>query len=411
MARQADLLSVDEARQRILAQFAPGKAETVPLEDSLGRALAQPLTAPRDIPPFANSSMDGFALRSAATSCATREQPVVLEVVAHVPAGSRESISIADGCARIMTGAPLPPDADAVIPFEDVEDRGAEIAISRPVGPGSCVRPMGNDVHGGQTVLEPGVEITSRQVALIAALGYGEVSVRVKPRIAILATGDELVSPGEPLRMGQIYNSNTPMLAAAVREAGGEPLTIPTAADDPDAIAAALRSVSNVDLFLTSGGASVGDFDHMTRVIASLGSVSFWKVRLRPGKPLLFGTLGSAHIAGLPGNPTSAMVTFEQFVRPVIRTMLALPPLRPTVRAVLDERIDNRGGRETYFRVRLSKAADGFHARPAGPQDSAMIWPLAHADGLLVVPEDVPELVPGDTANVQIWRLPEDAVG
>jgi molybdopterin molybdotransferase len=196
------------------------------------------------------------------------------------------------------------------------------------------------------------------------------------------------------------------MLAAAVTEAGGSAVAIPSARDDEQTIAAAMRSVSNPDLLLTSGGASVGDHDHIKDVLRSAGQVEFWRVRMRPGKPLLFGTFEGTRVIGLPGNPTSAAVTFELFVRPVIRRMLGAVPFRPTVEAVVDEPIRHAGGRTTYVRVRLSLRAGQFHASPAGPQDSAMLVPLAHADGLLVADEPRTEIRPGERATVIVWRLP-----
>ena len=407
MARQADLLSVDEARERILVRFRRLESERVRINDALGRVLAEQIAASQDLPPFANSSMDGFALQSSSTLNATLEHPAVLPVTELVRAGSVAQHSVGtDSCVRIMTGAPLPAGADAVIPFEDVEDRGDSILVPRAVQTGACVRPAGNDVQASQPVLSAGSFLGPPQLALLAAVGCAEAPVVRRPVVAVLSTGDELVAPGKPLRPGQIYNSNTPMLAAAVVEAGSTPRVIETTGDDPQAIADAVRTAEGADLLLTSGGASVGDFDYVTDVIGAAGELSFWKVRVRPGKPLVFGQVGDLPVMGLPGNPTSALVTFEQFARPAIRTMLGAPPLRPEIEVVLDERIDNRGGRQTYARVRLRYASGRFHARLSGPQDSAMLLPLAAADGLLIVPEQRAELEPGETARVQVWRLP-----
>jgi molybdopterin molybdotransferase len=241
---------------------------------------------------------------------------------------------------------------------------------------------------------------------MAAAVGRDRLQVVRRPVVGVLSTGDELVPPGQQLRPGQIYNSNTPMLLAAVAEAGAAPIELPTAGDDKQAIAGAIASLKNADLLITTGGASVGDFDFLKDVVGAEGELAFWRVRVRPGKPLLFGTVGAIPVIGLPGNPTSAMVTFEEFVRPAIRKMLGAPLLRPEVDAVVDERIDNRGGRRTYARVTLTYRSDGFHARLSGPQDSAMIVPLASADGLLVVPEDRAEILPGERAVVQVWQLP-----
>jgi molybdopterin molybdotransferase len=305
-----------------------------------------------------------------------------------------------------MTGAPLPEGANAVIPFEEVEDGGESIRVFAPVAEMACVRPRGNDLREAQEVLVRGTEIGPAQIGLLAALGFAAVPVSRRPVVTILSTGDELVSPGESLQPGQIYNSNTPMLVAAVKEAGGEPIPLEPATDDPQAIVDAMRLAPAADLLLTSGGASVGDFDHVKNVVGQSGDLGFWRVRVRPGKPLLFGSLGALPVIGLPGNPTSAMVTFEEFVRPAIRTMLGTEPLRPEIEAVVDERVDNRGGRRTYARVKLQYRDGRFHVRLSGAQDSAMLLPLAHADGLMEIAEDKAEVLPGEVVTVQVWRLP-----
>ena len=220
----------------------------------------------------------------------------------NIPAGVYSSRELTSGeCARIMTGAPLPPGADAVVPFEDVEDLGSEIRLSAPISHGASVRPAGQDVAAGSQVLPSGVELNSRRIALLAALGMGTVPVVRQPQIAILSTGDELVAPGTPLRAGQIYNSNTAMLVGAVREAGALPLVLPTVRDDAQQITEVIATAAAADLLLTTGGASVGDFDYMKDVVGRQGELNFWRVRVRPGKPLLFGSIGSLRIIGLPG--------------------------------------------------------------------------------------------------------------
>jgi molybdopterin molybdotransferase len=407
VAKPADLLSVETAQERILSGFSRLEAEEIRVPQALGRILAEEVVGGLNIPPFANSSMDGFAVRSQDTGPARPNHPVRLTVVADVPAGSSGAVSIEPGqAARIMTGGPLPYGSDAVVPFEDVEDERAQIVVRNPVAARACVRDAGQDVAQGATVLSPGADLAYPQIGLLSALGCSRVAVTRRPVVGILSTGDELVAPGSPLRPGQIYNSNSPMLAAAVAEAGGVPLELPSERDDPRAIADALSSAPDADLLLTSGGASVGDHDHIKDVLAADGQVEFWRVRVRPGKPLLFGSFGPIPVIGLPGNPTSAAVTFELFVRPVLRSMLGAPPFRPRVAAVVDDRITHAGGRETYVRVRLSIGEGRFHASLAGAQDSAMLVPLAHADGLLVAREERTEIHPGEVADVLVWRLP-----
>ncbi|MGH2441770.1 MAG: molybdopterin molybdotransferase MoeA [Chloroflexota bacterium] len=408
MAKQDSLLSVEEARDRILARFHKLEAERIGIEEASGRILAADIQAGFNVPPFANSSMDGFAIVSSDTTRLDSQDGLELHVVDRIAAGSSNRIHIQSGqCARIMTGAPLPDGADAVVPFEIVQDCGSRIKLSEAVPLGSCVRPAGQDLSRGADALKAGAELHGPQIALLAALGQGTVLVSRKPRVTILSTGDELVVPGNPLGPGQIYNSNTPMLNAAVMEAGGEPKQLPSVRDDEEALTEAIGEAMGSDLLLTSGGASVGDFDHVKTVLGAHGELAFWRVRVRPGKPLIFGSIEAMPVIGLPGNPTSAMVTFELFARPAIRAMLGAAVLRPELHAILDEPIDNRGGRRTYARVTLRWLDGAWHASLAGAQDSAMLAPLAHADGVLEVPEDRNALNPGELARVQVWNLPD----
>ncbi len=409
MAKQADLLSVEEALAGILAAFSPLDREEVPLREAAHRILAASIQSPMNVPPFTNSSMDGFAVVSESTASASPDNPVVLPVAFHIAAGEQRSRTLIEGeCARIMTGGPLPPGADAVVPFEEVSDRTTDIEIEAPVLRNACVRRAGQDIPAGAELLAAGTQLDFRSIGLLAAVGLVNVPVVRRPVVAILTTGDELVEPGTPLRPGEIYNSNSVMLAAAVTDAGGMPRILATARDNREDIESALQGASDADLLLTCAGASVGDFDYMTEIVEKGGSLAFWRVRVRPGKPLLFGSFSGVPVIGLPGNPTSGMVTFELFGRPAIRRMLGAPLFRPTLQVRLDDSIENGGHRRTYARARLHYEGGEYHATLAGPQDSAMLMPLAHADGLVIVPEERDGLERGELATMMVWRLPSD---
>jgi len=378
----------------------------VSLDQAVGRALAHPVTASVDLPPFANSAMDGFAVRS--EDLQQRGEPTVrLQVTHHIGAGSADPGRIsARQAARIMTGAPMPEGGDTVIPFEDTESGDNWVAVPVGVARGSAVRPARLDVKRGQVVVERGVRLTARHIAMAAGVGCGELRVSRRPVVGILATGDELVEPGLPLQPGQIYNSNAHALRAAVAELGAVPLTLGPVKDEPEALRRVLENGREADLLLTSGGVSVGDFDYVKSVLEDLGRVEFWRVRVRPGKPLMLAWLqrpngGETMVLGLPGNPTSTMVTFYVFARPVIRRLLGLAePLPDPLSAVADEELDNQGGRETFFRVIVQPREGRLHARLAGKQDSSMILPLSRANALARVPASVARLQPGATVDV-----------
>ena len=380
------MLSVDEARDRILAHARPTGVERIALSALVGRVpAATSVQAEVDVPPFANSAMDGYALRAADT-------PGKLRLLGEVAAGASSLPTVVDGTAvRIMTGAPIPPGADAVVPIEVADETNAHVAV--PAAElGAYLRAAGHDTRAGERVELAAEPLTPSGIAVLASLGLGELEVRRAPRVAILSTGDELVAPGEPLVPGQIHDANSAALAAAVIESGGEPLLLPRAPDDPAAIGRLLvEGAGDADLLIASGGVSVGRHDHVRGAIEHLGALDFWLVRVQPGKPLAFGSIGTCPVIGLPGNPVSALVTFELFVRPFLRAMLGLAgDGRLHLPATLAERIAKDQERRAYLRVVLSRGADGLVAHSAGGQASSQLRPLAASNALLIVPEGEP---------------------
>jgi molybdopterin molybdotransferase len=297
-----------------------------------------------------------------------------------------------------MTGAPLPPGADTVVPIEEGEERDGMVRVPA-VQPGAYVRPAGLDTHAGDSFELPAEPLTPASIAVLASLGIGEVEVRRRPRVAILSTGDELVPPGERLGPGQVHDANSLALAAAVAEVGGDPVPMDRAPDDPAAIEELVaQGIAMAEVLVASGGVSVGRHDHVRSVIERLGSLDFWRIRVQPGKPLAFGAIGGRPVIGLPGNPVSALVTFELFVRPLLRAMLGLAgDGRLRVRAQVEERIGKDTERRAYLRVVVREERGAHVARSAGGQASSQLRPMAAANALLIVPEGEPAAEPGRT--------------
>ena len=418
----ADMISVEEARERILAHFAPLEAVATPLLEADGQVLAQDLRATFSVPRSDNTAMDGYAVRASDTDGATPESPRSLRVIGYLPAGAVFDGEVGPGEAvRIMTGAPIPDGADSIVPFEetDEQERGTDwasdprdsVRIDVAARAGANIRRTGEDVREGEVVLRAGTVIGPPQVGVLASLGRHEVAVIRRPRVAILSTGDELVRPGEPLAAGQIYDSNAFSLAAQVRSFGGEPRVLEIAGDTIEALTARIRDgLADADLLVTSAGVSRGDFDVVKDVLAREGEIGFWTVRMKPGKPLAFGTLNAGdgpegravpHL-GLPGNPVSAMMTMELFGRPAIFTMLGKPQLweRPVVRAVVADRIVNSDGRRFYARAFVSLEGGGYVARLTGPQGSGVLTSMALANGYAICPEDVGAIEAGELCDV-----------
>jgi molybdopterin molybdotransferase len=438
-------ITVGEALAYILSHFAPLPPEPTPLAEADGRVLAEDVTSDIDIPPFANSAMDGYAVRAAATQDATRAAPRPLRVIGNVAAGYVAGATVGPGEAlRIMTGAPLPDGADAVIRFEETSEgdalhAGAAHAGNRPpegakaawrdvaggnaasgvtevqlyagVQPWDNVRHAGEDVRRGQVVLARGTVIRPFEVALLAAVGRPQVLTHRRPRVAILSTGDELVDVDQPVGPGQIRNSNSYGLAAQVRAAGGVPILLGIARDNLEELTARVEEglAQAPDLFVTSAGVSVGDYDIVKDVLDREGTMHFWQVRMKPGKPLAFGVVRGVPLLGLPGNPVSSLVSMEQFGRPAILKMLGrLHLARPVVTVRALEAIPNKSGREHYIRAVVTRNADGeYEARSTGEQGSGILTSLTGANAMLIVEETRTLVQPGETVRAIMLDWPE----
>jgi len=397
------MLSVEEAQARVLDHFRALPPERVPVLDVLGRVLAEDVFAQGDIPPYANTAMDGYALLAADTAGATSDRPRRLRIIADLAAGYVATEQVAAGTAiRIMTGAPMPAGADSVVPFEDTAREGEWVQVRTAVHVGANVRAAGEDVRQGEMVLVRGKRLRAQEIGMLAALGYKDVAVHRRPRVAILATGDELVPIDAPLGPGKIRDANSYSNAAQVLACGGVPVMLGIARDQVSELTAMIKSglAQNVDLFLSSGGVSVGDFDVVKQVLAAEGEITFWRVRMKPGKPLAFGRIGGVPMVGLPGNPVSAMVSFELLVRPAILTMQGLTRLeRPAVQAVLVDAIRDKPDRRLYLRVRVREQEGEYRAYLTGEQGSGILRSLVEANGLAVVPEGR-SLAPGERVRV-----------
>ena len=415
----SDLLSVDEALQRVLDGVSTLSPEIVPLQDALGRILVKPAIANDDLPPFANSAMDGYAVKAEDISRASELEPISLDVIGDIPAGVVGDFSLISGTsARIMTGAPLPSGADAIVPVEFTNEPWRErerplqkkIEINKPVKVGDYVRWPGEDVQAGSEVMPSGHRLRPQEIGVLASLGLTEISVVREPRIAILATGDELISVDEPLVPGKIRNSNSYTLVAQVGSMGAEAIDLGVAKDTYLDVESKLAEDidQRADLFISTAGVSVGAFDVVKDVLVMGGEVGFWRVNMRPGKPLAFGAYGGVPYLGLPGNPVSAMVSFERFARPAILKLGGHSRLkRPRVQAVIQEEIFS-DGRESYLRAIVRLEEGEYLVDLSGRQDSHVMTSLVNANGLLIVPAGVRHLLAGRKAEVMMLDWPEE---
>jgi molybdopterin molybdotransferase len=412
-----DLLDVAEALQRLLGHFAPLGVVEIPLNQIRGRVLAKDILARDDLPPFNNSAMDGFAVRTVDVLGASPEQPIVLNVVADIPAGLPVEVDLKAGqAARIMTGAVVPASADAVVPVEETDINQRQpglktpeaVQISKPVHPGAHIRLAGEDVRKGEVVLWAGQMIRPQEVGFLSALGIPKAPVHRKPRVAIFSSGDELIPVEETLQPGKIHDANSYTLTALVEHFGGEVINLEIVPDVPEAVRECLdRAYSEkVDLILSSAGVSVGALDFVRGVIEQDGQLDFWRVNMRPGKPLAFGDYRKIPFVGLPGNPVSAYVGFMVFVRPALLKMCGRRELSyPATRVELRESITS-DGRETYLRSIVTKQEGILVARLTGHQGSGNLRSLVQANALLMIPSGVVSLPSG--AQVDAWMLSSD---
>jgi molybdopterin molybdotransferase len=393
-------LTYEAARQLILQQILPLEAETVPLLQGLGRALAEPVVATLDLPRFDNSAMDGYALRAADSGPGT-----ALKVTGYLAAGSLERPPVQPGCAvRIMTGAPLPPGADAVVPVELTDGGETAVTLRGDANRGDHVRFRGEDVRCGDEVLPAGTMLRPAEVSLLASLGRAEVPVVRRARVAILSTGDELVELGESLPEGRIINSNSWSLAAAILELGGEPLQLGIARDSLESLHEKLAAGLAADLLITSAGVSAGDRDLVREVLAELGvEQQFWKVDIKPGRPTAFGRKGRVPVFSLPGNPVSTLVTFEEFVRPALLKMMGHRQVdKPLVRAVLRDAIPKKPGRVQFLRVTVLAAEEGLVAINPGDQNTGILRTSLQANGIAVLEAGHGDYAAGEPVGVHL---------
>lgn len=410
------MISVEQALEKVLEHIEILEVEESPILSCLGQALAEDIFSEINIPPMDNSAMDGFAVRAADTRGASRKSPRILRVIDTAVAGSISQAKVEPGMAvRIMTGAPVPKGADAVVKFEETDqlERGAnapEVGILTEVEKGLEIRRVGEDIAKGMMVLDKGTVIRPAEVGALASLGRSLIKVIRRPVVAIIATGDEVVDITKPLPEGKIYNSNSYGLAAQVMRYGGIPRILGIASDVEGSLVARLHLGLDADMLVTSGGVSLGDYDIVREVLAKEGEIVFWRVRQKPGKPLTFGMIRAfadgggvrkIPLFGLAGNPVSAMLNFELFARPAMLKMMGRKKLgKPMIEATIEEPIKNTDGRRIFARAVVQKREGKYFARLTGPQGSGILTSMTLANGLVIVPEDMPGVEEGDSVQV-----------
>lgn len=418
------VISVEQALEKVLNNVITLDNEEISILDCMGQVLAEDVYSDIDVPPLDNTAMDGYAVRVEDIRKASEQSPEVLEVIDTVPAGSIPQRKVTAGTAiRIMTGAPIPDGADSVVPFENTDETQRkesprEIGILCQSEVGQNIRRAGEDISNGALVLNKGTVIRPQEVGVLAALGQSTAKVIRRPVIAILSTGDELVDIGQPLPPGKIYNSNAYSIAALVQRYGGIARLLGIATDSEEALAVKLRQGLSADMLITSGGVSAGDYDIVKDVLAKHGEITFWTVRMKPGKPLAFGRMRASHQEdstryiphlGLPGNPVSAIITFELFARPAILKMMGKENLaKPIVEAVMEDTIVNKDERRIFSRAIVEKRTGKYYARTTGQQGSGILTSMTLANGLAIIPEEKQRVNAGDIVQVIMLNWRED---
>jgi len=405
------MITVKEALNTILDVISPLGCENVDVLNSLGRVIGEDIYAPRDIPPKDNSAMDGYALRSEDTAGADAERPVALSVTEDIPAGYAPSKEVGAGeAARIMTGAPVPEGADAVVMVEETESDDSAVRIYTQASKGQHIRYAGEDVKEGELVIRRGTLLRPAEIGMLSALGCSRVKIYQKPLVAIIATGDELVDIDGAASPGKIVSSNSYSLAAQVMECGGVPLQIGIARDNKEALAEKFTDALRADIIVSSAGVSVGDYDFVKDVMTDMGiSIEFWQVAERPGKPMTFGMKKNTLFFGLPGNPVSSMITFEQYVRPAILKMTGHSNIfRKTIRAQLSEDITKKRGLRYFIRGCISSGEGKYIVKTTGEQGSGILKSMVLANGIIVIPEDMDFVKAGSEVKVQLLDASQD---
>ncbi|MEX0832258.1 MAG: gephyrin-like molybdotransferase Glp [Actinomycetota bacterium] len=407
----SSMISVQDARNGVMSKIQTLQAIELPLQEAHGCILAEDVIAEADIPPFASSAMDGFAVRSSDATAATPESPVGLHVVGKAMIGQRPDATVGRGEAvRIATGAPIPAGADSVVPIEDCREEGDRVQILRGVPMGKHIRPAAEDIRAGDVLVAGGRRLSAPELGLLAAAGHMRASVHPRPRVVVFSTGDELVEPGKTLEFGKIHDSNMYTLFGQVKEAGAMPYSGGTIQDDVDELKEAVLShLSQADVFISSGGVSVGERDVVKAAFFRRGDIDFYRVAMQPGMPQGFGLIEGKPYFGLPGNPVSVFVSFEVFIRPALLKMMGRTELeRPKVTATLEGPISGPKEKTVFARVTVEPSGSGWSAAPTGGRGSNLLATVARANGLAIIPGGVERLDAGDEVQVMVFRPRDD---